>query len=217
VMNVFTSAPPGSPPHEGDLLTGTSDPAGRARDRAEEDRAALALAGVEPLNLELAEHLHARRGRVARLLRRDARLREVIDATSPLLDGRSHVYVPAGLGSHPDHVVVRELGSRLAREGARVSFYADQPYCYAYGWPHWVTGAPADPFLDVDREWRRYLDEASIEFDELSVEVVPLGEAHEGKVRALRLYRSQFPVLEGGVNRRLSNPELTGWEVFWHA
>jgi LmbE family N-acetylglucosaminyl deacetylase len=218
VVNIFTGVPPGAALHEGELLTGARDAVERARERADEDRAALALAAARPRNLDLPEDLHAAGvRRLARLWRRDARLREVMDATVPHLEEGSHIYVPAALGSHPDHVLVRELGCRLAREGARVSFYADQPYCYAYGWPHWVTGDPPDRFLDVDREWRRYLDGASIGFDELSIEVVPLGDAHEHKLRALRLYRSQFAVLEGGANRRVSNPALTGWEVFWHA
>lgn len=221
VVNVFTGAPrAGTAPHPGELLTGGADPVARARERVGEDRAALALTGARPHNLGLPEHPHAPLGGRLWLARRRAerrRLAEVAARSAPHLDGEPHVYVPAALGAHPDHVLVRELGCRLAREGKRVSFYADQPYCYAYGWPGWVTGETPDAYLDVEGAWRRELEGASVDFDDMRAEVVRLGEAHASKLRALRLYRTQFPVLEGGANRRVSNPELSGREVFWHA
>jgi LmbE family N-acetylglucosaminyl deacetylase len=213
VVNVFTGAPPpGTPPHDGELLTGADDPVARTRERVEEDRAALALAGARSHNLDLLEISH----RTPRWGGARRRWRELLDASAPHIDAEAHVYVPAALGAHPDHALVRELGCRLVREGARVSFYADQPYCYAYGWPHWVVGETPDPYLDVDGDWRRQLGTAGVSFDDLTVDVVRLGEAHEHKLRALRRYRTQFAVLESGPNRRVSNPELTGLEVFWH-
>jgi LmbE family N-acetylglucosaminyl deacetylase len=236
VVNVFTGAPAHATDlNEAELLTGADDALARARERANEDRAALAIAGARSRNLDLLDHLHWTAGRppppprwrriARRLVRRlreapgpdEERRREVVAATFPHVDRQARIYAPAGLGGHPDHVLVRELGCRLLREGARVSFYAEQPYGYVYGWPHWVIGESPDPYLDLDRDWRRYLDTASMSFADLRAEVVRLDEAHEQKLRALRLYRSQFSVLESGANRRVSNPELTGWEVFWHA
>ena len=234
VVNVFTGAPArASDLTEDELLTGADDALERARAREREDRDALALAGVRARNVGLLDHPHwmatlppapPRRHRVTRRLARrlprdpgEDRLRELVDATAPGLDRQARVFVPAALGGHPDHVLVRELGSRLLREGAQVSFYADQPYCYVYGWPHWVVGGEADPHLDLERDWRRYLETASVSFTNLRTQVVRLGEGHARKLDALRLYRTQFPVLEGGANRRVSNPELTGWELFWHS
>jgi LmbE family N-acetylglucosaminyl deacetylase len=218
VVNVFTAAPPrGTGLHAGDLLTGVQDPVANAGVRVEEDRAALALAGVRPRNLDLLEHLHWVATRRLARLRGRGRLRELRDAVAGRLDGEARVYAPAGLGGHPDHVLVRELACRLLRAGSPVSFYADQPYCYVHGWPSWVTGEAPDPHLDVDGDWQRYLGSASVSFEDLRVEAVRLGPAHEDKLRALRLYRTQFSVLESGPNRRLSNPELTGRELFWHS
>jgi LmbE family N-acetylglucosaminyl deacetylase len=231
VVNVFTGVPgPGADLHEGERLTGARDVVARARERADEDRAALALAGARVRNLDLLEHPHWVAGRrpQRRPWRRLARgpfagpdeagrrLRELLDARAAEVDAAARVYAPAALGGHPDHVVVRELACRLLRDGVEVSFYADQPYCYAYGWPHWVVGEEPDPYLDVARLWRRDLDTASVSFDGLHADVVRLDRDHADKVRALRLYRTQFPVLEGGANRRVSDPALTGWEVFWH-
>lgn len=235
VVNVFTSAPArGTGLHEGELLTGAHDALSRARERATEDGASLATVGARIHNLDLLEYPHwmangrARRRwrtvarRVAQRRSRafvgdEDRLREAMEATLPHLDGQAHVYAPAALGGHPDHELVREIGCRLLRRGARVSFYADQPYCYVYGWPHWVIGEAPDPYLDLERDWRRYLDTASTSLTDLRVDVVRLDGAHQHKLRALQLYRTQFAVLEGGANHRVSNPELTGWEVFWHA
>jgi LmbE family N-acetylglucosaminyl deacetylase len=214
VVNVFTGAPaPGTSLQEGERLTGAGDPIARARERAAEDQAALALVGARSQNLDLLGYSHwtPRRWRARR------RWRELLDAALQHIDRDAHIYAPAALGAHPDHELVRELGCQLLREGARVSFYADQPYCYAYGWPHWVTGEAPDPYLDVEREWSRYLDTASASFTDLRADVVRLDDEHEQKLQALRLYRTQFAVLEGGANRRVSDPALTGWEVFWHA
>jgi LmbE family N-acetylglucosaminyl deacetylase len=214
VVNVFTGPPaPGTALQQAELLTGADDPVARVRERAAEDQAALALVGARSHNLDLLEYSH----RTARRRRHRRRWRELLDASAEHVDRRAHVYVPAALGGHPDHELVRELGCRLVREGARVSFYADQPYCYAYGWPHWVVGKAPDPHLDVAGDWRRYLDAASVSFDGLRVDVVRLAEEQEQKLRALQLYRTQFAVLESGANRRVSNPALTGYEVFWHA
>jgi LmbE family N-acetylglucosaminyl deacetylase len=228
VVNVFTGGPDAGL-SEADLLTGADDAAARACERADEDRAALAIAGARRRDVGLLDHLYSTAGApprpralVRRLLRGDAapaerqRWREVAEAIFAHVDPRAHLYAPAGLGGHPDHGLVREVGCELLRAGARVSFYADQPYCYVYGWPHWVTGGKPDPYVDLERDWWRYLETASVSFGELHTEVVRLGDAHEQKVRALRHYRTQFSVLEGGANRRISNPELTGWEVFWH-
>jgi LmbE family N-acetylglucosaminyl deacetylase len=218
VLNVFTGAP-ARPTDltEAELLTGADDALARARERADEDRAALAVAGVRARNVGLLDHPHWAAGRRLARWRTGHRLRELREAIGRHLDRRARLYVPAALGGHPDHVLVRELGCRLLRDGGSVSFYADQPYCYVYGWPHWVTGGERDPNLDLERDWRRHLDTASSSFSELRPEVVRLGDAHERKLEALRLYRTQFAVLEGGANRRVSNPELTGWELFWHS
>jgi LmbE family N-acetylglucosaminyl deacetylase len=234
VVNVFTGGPDAGL-SEAELLTGAGDAAARARERADEDRDALGMTGARHRNLGLADHLHCTAGlpsrpprwrRVAERLARggrggrgtdEERLVDVVEATAPHIDRQAHVYAPAGLGGHPDHALVREAACELLRDGARVSFYADQPYCYVYGWPHWVIGEEPDPYLDLERDWGRYLDTAGVSFGDLRTEIVRLGDAHAQKVRALRLYRTQFPVLEGGANRRVSNPELTGWEVFWHS
>ena len=228
VLNVFTGAPaPASELHPGELLTGADDSQARARERVAEDRDALALAGAHARNLDLLEHPHWLASRPPeRLLRRvvrrvaatevEDRLHTVMQAGNGHVDASTHIYAPAAIGGHPDHVVVREWACGLLREGARVSFYADQPYCYAYGWPHWVIGEEPDPYLDVAREWERDLDTASVSFGDLDADVVRLDAAHEDKVRALRRYRTQFSVLEGGANKRVSSPALTGWEVFWH-
>lgn len=53
--------------------------------------------------------------------------------------------------AHSDHRLVRDY--TLAPTGARIRLYAGVPYAVEYGWPGWVTGVPADPFIDIDAFW----------------------------------------------------------------
>ena len=232
VVNFFGGTPPeGAAIPYGEEITGCRDAVERARQRAEEDAQALALAGCRGRNLDLLEYPHwlaeyerrpLRRTRTALnlLLKRgpeSGRLKEVL-AHAAAIPRDAHLYAPAGLGHHPDHVLVRDFACRLMADGADVSFYADQPYCYAYGWPDWVSGAEPDPGLDVNLDWSRQLEPAPVDFGRLEDRAVRLEPSQwEEKIRALRCYRTQFAALEGGANRRVSNPELTGFEVFWDA
>jgi hypothetical protein len=145
VVNVFTKVPPpGTRLPPWDRLTGAHDPAARVRERLEEDRAALALAGREPTNLDFVEGQY-----------RDEKptLDEVLPSVAATVAAGDEIYAPAGIGGHSGHRLLRDAGLALVREGLAVSFYADIPYATEFGWPAWVRGAEREPFLDVDAYW----------------------------------------------------------------
>lgn len=115
-----------------------SDPAVVTRAREEEDRRFLATlpgpAHVRWLGLDDAPLRPAHRGRhpckETSMTAEDQALGEQIERS--LADELAHascVLAPLGLGRHIDHLIVRDLGVRLARRGrARVVLWEDLPY-----------------------------------------------------------------------------------------
>jgi len=198
VVNVFTGAPAeGRPAAWWDRATGASDSVERMRERLEEDRNALAVAGRRSVELGLLENQYRSNGEVPAVT---GRLREAVRPGSI-------VYAPAALGLHPDHTLVRDAALDLARDGFEVRLYADFPHATFFGWPAWVTGAERDPHMDVDALWEPHLR--------------PLGspspEAHalddhtyDRKLEAVEAYRTQLSAL-----RRESPLEEMRYEVVW--
>jgi LmbE family N-acetylglucosaminyl deacetylase len=200
VVNVFTGLPPAGAAAPWDALTGATDSRARMRERIAEDRAALAIAGVEARSLGLLD-AHYR----AEPLDSDA-LREAIASA---VDGAAALWAPAGIGGHVDHVGVRDAALAL---GIPWRMYADLPYAVKFGWPAWVTGEPEDPNLAIDADWRRWLP-PGLEL-EPTVHRLPPPEA-ELKLRAMRTYATQYAGLTRGSLDHLAHPLVLGYEVSW--
>ena len=156
------------------------------------------------MNLDFLEHQQREDSRPPSLS--DDRRRPLTAA----VPAASRMYAPAVLGTpHPDHVRVRAYARACAAAGMPVELYADLPYAVVYGWPHWVTGDPPDPHLDVDAYWgerprgRRRASWSS---------TTPQAAA---KLDAMRAYATQFPSLDRGPIGLLSNPKVHRFEVFW--
>jgi LmbE family N-acetylglucosaminyl deacetylase len=200
VVTIFAGVPEeGLEPPRWDRITGGRDPVTRVRERREEDCAALALVGREPEFLDFVEQQYS-----SALPRVDDVLRAIPDA--------GEIFAPAGIGGHSAHELVRDAGLQLLKAGARVSFYADLPYATEFGWPAWVTGSELEPFRDVDAYWGLHVE--PLVLAGCAARVVALGEAAQRrKVEAMRAYRTQFPALEAGPQRRLTHPELVRYEV----
>ena len=115
VVTVFTGAPPPGFGSDWDSDTGV-DSATRMAQRNAENRAALALAGREPVDVGLLECEYPGGGIVPR------------EAIRPFVAEAQTVYVPAGIGlehANEEHAVVRDAVLAV-RPDARL--YADQPY-----------------------------------------------------------------------------------------
>jgi LmbE family N-acetylglucosaminyl deacetylase len=208
VVNVFAGVPTPGRLTLWDNITGASDSAERARERLAEDAVALERAGRKPLNLPFLDAQYRPPP--------PPTLEQIDRAVSNAVPSVSHVYVPAALGSHPDHVLVRRYGRMLARAGLPVSLYADVPYCVTHGWPHWVEGREPDANRNVDAFWQSFLDGVP--------EMPPLRSAHverldqagaSAKLAALICYRTQFPAMNGGAKELLADPAIHGFEVRW--
>jgi LmbE family N-acetylglucosaminyl deacetylase len=208
VVNIFAGVPERTAVTLWDDITGAQDSSARVRERIDEDGTALARAGRAPVNLPFLDHQY-RRPPGPDLSRLDA-------AISAAVPAASHVYAPAGIGSHPDHKLARRYARLLVRGGMPVTLYAELPYCVLHGWPDWVDGRAPDAHRNVDAFWRSFLTEVP-ELGELrSAEVVRLSDAAaQDKLAAMRSYVTQFAALGYGARGLLDDPEIFGYEVRW--
>jgi LmbE family N-acetylglucosaminyl deacetylase len=192
-----------------DAITGATDSAARVRERIAEDARALARAGRTPVNLPFLDAQY-------RPAAPAPTLEEIDRALCAILPSTSRVHVPAGVGGHVDHLLARRYGRTLLRAGIPVTLHVDLPYCVLHGWPHWVDGTQADPHRNVDAFWMEFLKGVP--------ELPPLRSAHvarlddaaaAAKLKAMRCYETQFPGLDYGAGRLLSDPEIHRFEVSW--
>ncbi|HEV3035180.1 MAG TPA: PIG-L family deacetylase [Solirubrobacteraceae bacterium] len=206
VVNLFAGIP--SPGRAGtwEAVCGARDSSERARTRIAEDARALARAGREPLGLALLDAKY--RGR-----RADVDLNALDRALSEAVPSASRVYVPAGIGAHPDHVSARDYGRLLLRSGMPVTLYAELPYCIFHGWPSWVDGSPPVPTRNVDAYWQSFLAGVPEMPALRSADVQRLhGSASVAKLEAIQCYETS---LNYSVKRLLADPALHGFEVHW--
>ena len=191
MLNVFAGIPPSEPVPDWGRMTGADDAAARMAERLAEDERALSLAGCRAENLGLLDSQY-----------RDG----PADVVLGVPDGAA-VLAPAGIGGHSDHEAVRDAALGL---GGETALYAELPYATEFGWPAWLTGDEPDPFRDVDAYWSQFVPDG---FDARPVE---LDEGQQRrKIEAMRAYRTQFSMLEGGPLRRLTHAELVRFEVLF--
>lgn len=206
IVNVFGGAPAPGALSFWDRLTRADDGHTRARERREEDRAALAVAGREALALPLLENGYRQRASMA--------ARRVLAALAEISPRAAGVVAPLGIGGHPDHLVVRQAAIALSRRGLPLGLYADIPYAARYGWPAWVTSEDPRPTLDPDVYWRQWLDGVPLRDAQPRVVALP-SDAVERKREALAQYASQVPALDGGHAGLATNAVTLGYELFW--
>lgn len=176
----------GTPLGEWDLLTGATDAAQRVRDRVAEDDEAAAVLGVSDLvRLDFPDGQHLDGPRT------DGS--EMAAALTPYLADAAEIWLPAGIGRHPDHLATRDAGLEAARSVPHVPVrhFADVPYCLRPGWP---ASAPAEPDRQV-----HVLDD----------------DAQRRKVMAMARYRTQLPWLDHSDALSTGDSAVVAFEVSW--
>ncbi len=207
VVNVFAGIPVRARAGVWEATTGARDCGERARRRLEEDTRALALAGRTPVNVDLLDAQYRRQeaGGVA--------LDELDRAISTAAPRAARVHVPAGIGAHLDHLLVRRYGRMLARAGMPVTLYAELPYCTFHGWPSWVDGAEPDRTRNVDAYWESFLAEVAEMPPLRSGAVCHLdADAAAAKLAAIDCYRTS---LNYAARQLLADPAFHAYEVSW--
>ena len=208
VINVFAGVPRRSAPAWWERYTGATDSAQRVQERVAEDRAALALAGRTPVNLDLLDEQY--RGEGWSLAAPTAQI-------ARLLSPGVHLYAPAAFGSHPDHALVRAAALELRADGYVVSLYADLPHATFNGWPRWVRQVPGHPAKDTAQSiWDRSLAATGIPPREMVPQVHELdAETYAGKLSAVRTYETQVHALAALLDHPLPDRRTLGYEVVW--
>jgi LmbE family N-acetylglucosaminyl deacetylase len=208
VVNVF-AAPPLEPClTEWDEFCGATDSIEWTERRRAEDAAALALVGREAVNLPFRQASVRAAGEEP-----PPSVSVIAEAITKAIGTASAVLAPAGIGGHPDHLLVRSVAERLAGRGLPFRLFADLPYAVRTGgWPTWVDrdrGLPA-----ANEEWSRFLRDIP-QLDSRRAQVVTLQPDEEhAKLAALMSYETQFAHLDG-PDRLLSRPGILRFEVSW--
>lgn len=243
VVNVFSGAPPTDFTYWYDQLNGASSSATHMQHRCDEDRSALSVVDKSPIDLGMLERQYRLRPspwlhklfRHASLLRfamlrlpflnsalyaveppdlnqmADAILRAVPDATC--------IWVPAGIGGHTDHILVRQAGLLLAARGLKVRLYADIPYVLRFGWPAWLgAGGEHRPMDRASAYWASYFNGGikpeSVTKQARIVHLTPAERLH--KSEAIRRYVTQFESVGAGRMRGwLRHEDALKYEVYW--
>jgi LmbE family N-acetylglucosaminyl deacetylase len=209
VINVFAGVPASrGAPAWWDRVTGASDSVERVRERVEEDRKALALAGRTPVNLGFMDEQY-----------RDAEqsLAPVTAEIESRLRPGAEVFAPAAFGGHADHALVRSAALQLRSKGFAVSLYADLPHALLHGWPAWVSGSDAERSSGLaEALWERTLAEAGVPSAAMSRAVHHL-DPHSiaRKCEAVQAYVTQLDGLVEFTGRPLTDRESLGYEVLW--
>jgi hypothetical protein len=207
VVNLFAGIPRSGTLGLREAIDGVRDSGERARARMAEDALALARAGREPLNLPLLDAEYRRQARSV------LDLDDLDRAVTSVMESASRVYVPAGIGSHADHLLARRYGRMLLHAGMPVTLYAELPYCVFHGWPPWVDGHDPAPNRNVDVYWQSFLNGVPEMPSLHSAEVERLdAPTASAKVAAVRCYETS---LSYGIRHMLYDPAFHGFEVRW--
>jgi LmbE family N-acetylglucosaminyl deacetylase len=183
-----------------DRVCGFPDGAVAAELRGTEDLRALSFVGARSLHLEFVDDPYRAAFPVA----------EVAAALRQFAARDVRLWVPMGLGRHPDHEGVREASLAAGRASCRLLFYADLPHAL----DRRADGPPTLEALEgkygpiirhvaasvpLGRRWRSLLDR----------------EEMHSKLKMLDAYRSQLEPLRRGWPHLTSPTGLLSAEFVW--
>jgi hypothetical protein len=212
VLTVFSGMPAsGLTVSLWDRVTGASSSAERQAERLAEDAVVMSLLSARGRYLDERE-MQYRRAEPAPDV--DQLARRIAEH----LIGADEVWLPAAIGRHPDHVLARDAGLRAAKATSHsdVVLYADFPYVITYGWPSWVSGQPADPYLDSEAWLAEQFAAADLDAPVRSAEVIKLNPAQRSlKAEIIATYRTQASALDLTPAALARDPAKLDFELCW--
>jgi protein-L-isoaspartate O-methyltransferase len=206
VATVFAGAPPaGVELADWDRAAGAGTALEAWEVRRAEDKAVLVGARARAVHLPFVDAQY-RSGPVPRAA--------VAVALNELVQNADEVWLPAGIGNHPDHLLVAEIGLQLSGLKSR-HLYADLPYAAA----EWSE------LLSAARRGRHDARSLRVQLD-VAPSAPPLGvpavtqlsaEEQERKRESVLAYESQTTPLVGAFGRWFEDPLIAAYELSWDA
>lgn len=157
--------------------------------RRQENETALRGLGVTIVNLDFLDNQYMNEARDEE---------ELYNQLKARVAKTDIIYAPIAVSRlyrHPDHVLLRDIGLQLKKEGYKVNFYADIPYMQ-------IPQKPGNAY--VDRLERRIF---SLTAEKLKVSVISLDKNEvRKKVAAMKAYETQFTITNitsfGGLSKK---------------
>ena len=145
---------------------------------------------------------------------------QIAETIVQAVPGASIFCVPAGIGGHRDHLLVRQAGAVLASRGLSVRLYADLPYAVIHGWPVWISAPEGQRATDrASALWARHLQALRPQVGEpiehaRVVRLTP--EERARKAEAVRRYTTQVATIDAELARGgLDEESAYAHEVYW--
>jgi LmbE family N-acetylglucosaminyl deacetylase len=212
VLTVFAAMPPpGLTVSLWDRVTGASNSAERQAERLAEDATVMSLLSARGSYLDEREWQYRNAGPGPDVDQLAGRIAEHLTSAD-------EVWLPAAIGRHPDHVLARDAGLRAAAATGHgdVMLYADFPYVITYGWPSWVSGQPADPYLNSEVWLAEQFAAAGLDAPVRSAEVITLSPAQRtAKAEIIAAYRTQASALGLTAAALAREPAKLDFELCW--
>jgi LmbE family N-acetylglucosaminyl deacetylase len=206
VINVAAAVPAsGHPLPWWDRRTGATDSAIRMRERLAEDQRALALAGRRSVNLPFLDEQYRDAGQP---------LDQLVTELRHYLAPETMLLAPAGIGGHPDHLLVRAAALTLRDDGHAAALYAELPHAIRHGWPqHIDSGSRRPPTDTAEIDWEQALAPIDGVLQPPIVHALS-ARARASKLYAIQAYRTQLHALNTIAYQPLENDTLR-YEVIW--
>jgi LmbE family N-acetylglucosaminyl deacetylase len=178
---------------------GGTDPAQHTLHRRREDEAALTKCGARFVHCDF----------LALRYRGEDKRRALVDQLEELARTADEMWLPAGIGGHPDHILTAEAGL-LASVGCRRVLYADLPY---------ATKVSAKANRSAKKSLRERAWTSLWGFPPVPPSL-PMAyrlsaEEQDAKRRCLDEYDSQLPKLSQAFPEWWQDPEVFEWEWWW--
>lgn len=232
VVTVFAGIPEPGFVTDLDRAHGAEDSAAWAERRRLEDRSALAVAGRDPVHLDLPDVQYAAfddpaiRAKIASkpdrylsYVRGQAGLGNDPDQLAAKLLAQIPlspvVYCPAGIGGHPDHRDLARAMVRLATADREVWLYADSPSYTQAGLPSWLPGG-AEAGSAADESVSQAFSRLDLVGKRLVRHVYELDDAaFEQKLAALKRYETEYPAISADAGRSPAGIGSLRYETCW--
>lgn len=214
VVTCFAGIPDEGPPGSWDARAGFRSATEAVLARRREDDQVMASTGAVPVHLNLLDaQYRGDKGAPS--------VTEVAGALGAHIADADEVWLPAGIGGHPDHLLARRAALAALRDGQRARVYADLPYAGQPGWPPCLTGRLRDQLVDLAYA-RRQTRPSRVWSDAMEglalgpVEALHLtGTQRRAKLAAVSGYASQLAALRCGGGHPLRSRRLFAREVSW--